>query len=96
MARIITRELALRIADKLEAEVVPGTKHDMAYISYKGTEIASFGIRRGSNKDQGHDYISKALHVGPHNARLLAQCPLTRKGWLEILERNGLVEGPIE
>ena len=73
-----------------------GAKHDMAYVSYKGIEIASFGIRRGSSKDQGHDHVSKALHVGPRDARLLAQCPLSRKGWLEILEKKGLVEGPIE
>jgi hypothetical protein len=89
MKRIITHEHALRIANKLKAVMERGTKHDMAYIYYGGVEIASFGIRRGSEKDKGHDHISKALYVGPHDAKLLAQCPLLLEDWLEILRKKG-------
>ncbi|MBI3852396.1 MAG: hypothetical protein HY298_19240 [Verrucomicrobia bacterium] len=92
MARIITKESALKIAKKLEAEIETGGKaHDMAYVYHEGKMIANFGIRRGSQKDKGHDHIPRDLHVGPHDARMLAQCPLTRAGWLDILGEKGLL-----
>ena len=92
MARIITKELALRIAKKLKADVEPaGKAHDMAYVYHEGRMIASFGIRRGSEKDKGHDHVSKDLHVGPHDARMLANCPLSREEWIEIMRSKGFV-----
>jgi len=92
MARIITREHALKIASKLGAEVEARGKHDMAYVRHEGKLIASFGIRRCSQKDKGHDYISKALSIGPHDARLLAQCPLLREDWINILKDKRLLK----
>lgn len=91
--RIITKELALRIVRKLEAQVVSRDKkaHDIVMVYHNGQCVAQFGLRRGSEKDLGHDHISRDLHLGPHKARLLAQCPLTRDQWLGILREKGLL-----
>jgi len=88
---IITKELALSIAKKLEAEIQKRSKkaHDLAKVYHDGKLIASFGIRRGSKKNLGHDFVPAALYVGPNQARLLGQCPLKREEWLEILREKG-------
>ena len=92
MARIITKERALRIADKLGAKLYKGRQsHLHADIYHEDKLIARFSIRHSSNREIGHDFISKDLHVGPHDARLLAECPLTRDGWIEILRGKGIV-----
>jgi len=90
---IITRELAAVIAKKLEAEIKgrPGAAHDLARVYHQGKRIASFGIRRGARKDLGHDHIPGDLHIRPHQARLLGQCPMTREQWLAILREKGLI-----
>ena len=75
MARIITKELALKIAKKLKATVVEEKAHAYAEIFHGEILIARFGIRRGSEKDKGHDHVQKDLHVNGHQARLLAACP---------------------
>jgi hypothetical protein len=92
MARIITKEHARKIAKKLEAVIRPEKAHDYAEIFHKGQLIAWFGIRRGSEKDQGHDHIQKDLHINGHNAKLLAACPLTREDWIGIMKRKKLVD----
>jgi hypothetical protein len=90
--RIITKELALKIVDKLGAQVTKTRKgHDLAIVSHAGKVIASFGIRRGSQRDQGHDHIQRSLHLSPNKARLLAQCPLSKDGWLDILKEKRLL-----
>ena len=92
MARIINKEKAIRIADKLKAETKKGRQgHQVASIYHEGKLVAYFGIRHGSDKEQGHDHISRDLHVGPRDARLLAQCPLSREGWLDILRQKGQI-----
>jgi len=89
MSAVITKELAQKISKKLEAREKNGKKHDIACIYYKGKQIASFGIRRGSNKDSGHDYVSEQLFITKREARLLGECPLSRDQWLEIIEKKG-------
>jgi len=91
--RIITKEHALNIAKKLRAEISKreNKPHDIAMVFHNSVCIATFGIRRGSEKDLGHDHISRDLHLGPHKARMLAQCPLSREQWIEILRQKGLV-----
>jgi len=92
MSRIITKEHADKIAKKLKAKIsASGKAHDIAAIYEDGKLIASFGIRRGSEKDKGHDHISSDLHVGPHDAKKLAQCPLSREQWIQILKDKSLV-----
>ena len=87
---VITKELALAIAKKLQATMDTRPKvHDIAVIEYNGKMIARFGIRRGSRKDAGHDHIPTDLHVTPRDARLLGQCPLSREDWIKIMSEKG-------
>jgi hypothetical protein len=72
MARIITKEHAIKIAKKLKASILEEKAHSFAEIFEEGKLIARFRIRRGSEKDKGHDHVQKDLHVNGHRARLLA------------------------
>ena len=94
---IITKELALRIVKKLKAKMHtrPDRPHDLACVFEGGKLIAQFGIRRGSNKEQGHDHIPDQLFVRPRDAKLLGQCPLSREAWVKILTEKGMTgQGP--
>jgi hypothetical protein len=83
--RQITKELALKIVKKLKAENEsdPSDEHDL-YTVYDGTNVlvASFGVRRSSQKDKGHDHIPRELQVGPNFAKGLANCPKSRNDYL--------------
>ena len=91
MARIITKELAVKIAKKLNASILEEKAHSYAEIHY-GKLIARVGIRRGSEKDRGHDHVQKDLHVNGHQERLLASCPLSREDWLAIIKDIALID----
>ncbi len=89
---VITKELALKIVKKLKADVgrTPRRAHDLARVyDDEGMLLASFGLRRGSKKNLGHDHIPERLRVSKGDARLLGQCPLSRQGWLDILKEKG-------
>ena len=87
---VITKELALRIVRKLGAQVTASRKaHDLARVYHEEKLVAQFGIRRGSRKDSGHDHIPRDLSLRPNEARLLAECPLTREDWLKLLSERG-------
>lgn len=86
---MLTQDDARRIADKLEAEIQPRRRHDLAVFRYKGKVVAQFGIRRAS-KAVGHDYIPKELHVSAKQCRELRDCPLTVEGYVEMLVSKGL------
>ena len=66
--------------------------HDLVEVHYKGARVASFGIRRSPNRNQGHGHIPKDLHLSPRQTILLAQCPLTIEQWLEILREANVIE----
>lgn len=90
MARIITKELATSIARVLGAEVrSTGKGHDIALIRHEGRVVATFGIRRGSGRDAGHDHVPLQIFLSPHNARRLAQCPMSREECLAEMARSG-------
>ena len=93
MRRIITKEHAIQIAKKLEAELRPRKRkaHDLYAVYHEGRRVAQFGIRRGSEKDKGHDHIPGQIFITPHNALRLAQCPMARKEWLEVLRNRGMI-----
>jgi len=92
MFAVITKELALRIVQKLGAKIETGKKaHDIAYVEHEGKRIAWFGIRRGSKKDMGHDHVPEALYLRPSQARLLGQCPMKREEWLAIMADKGII-----
>ena len=96
MARIITKELAEKIAKKLGATLVKSRAHTIAQVFHEGTLIVSFGIRHGSEKDQGHDHIPADIHIGPGKTKRLGQCPMSRDEWIECLREKGLIPNPPE
>jgi hypothetical protein len=90
--RIITKELALKIVKKLEAALAKTRgAHDIYVVKQDGKIVASFGIRRSSDKEIGHDHIPAQIYVGPHDALLLAQCPMSRQQWVDKLKQKGLI-----
>lgn len=93
MARIITQELAHRIVKKLRAEIDerPGKAHALAQVWVEGRLVATFGLRRGSNKEQGHDHVPGALYVSPNEARQLGLCPMSRDQWIERLRDKEMI-----
>ena len=92
MARIITKELAEKIVRKLGAvRQQAGKAHDIYGVIHNGVLIASFGLRRGSEKDKGHDHIPNDLHVGPGFAKAFAQCSKSKDDWLDVLRNKGLL-----
>jgi hypothetical protein len=80
----ITKELAIRIVAKLEAQEVsePGAAHANYVVYHEGREVISFGIRRSSQKNKGHDHIPKELRVEPHFAKQLGQCTKYKEDYL--------------
>lgn len=94
MARIITKEHALNIASKLKAKRIDEKKqrpHDL-YAVYDGEVlVTTFSVRRGSNKEAGHDHIPRQLFVGPKAARDLAQCPMSRDDWFRAIREMGKI-----
>ena len=93
MARIITKEHALNIASKLKAKrIVEKTRAHDLYAVYDGEVlVATFSVRRGSNKEAGHDHIPRQLFVGPKAARDLAQCPMSRDDWFNTVREMGKI-----
>lgn len=90
---IITQELARKIVRKLGATVDErkNRPHDLACVWVEGKLVATFGLRRGSNKEQGHDHVPDALYVSPREAKLLAQCPMSRDEWIQKLREKNLI-----
>jgi hypothetical protein len=92
--RIITKQHALDIAGKLKAVMQTSKKqrpHDFYTVHESGVLVAAFGIRRGSNKEAGHDHLPKQLFVGPKDARDLAQCPMSREQYIQKLKQKGKI-----
>jgi len=94
MARIITKELAIKIRDKLEGRPITtkNAVHDVYGVYHNGQLIAQFGIRRGSSKDSGHDHVQKELNVSTGFAKQLGVCTKQRDDYLR--ERNLLPQLP--
>ena len=93
MARIITKELALEIAKKLKAtkHSKKNRPHDLYVVSFGGRIVATFGIRRGSEKDKGHDHIPGAIHLGPRVAKLFGQCDPDYEFWVQQMRDKGII-----
>ena len=89
---MLTKDHAEAIAHKLKASLIPGRRHDLAAVKYNGKTIAQFGIRRGSRRDQGHDYIPGQIHVTRQQAMLLAQCPMSFEEWITVMTQKGYIQ----
>lgn len=97
MARIITKELALRIADKLGAKKITtkNAAHDNYGVYHNDLLLATFGIRRSSQKDIGHDHVQKNLNIRTAFAKQLGICTKSREDYLrEIGQLPALPESP--
>ncbi len=62
-----------------------GKAHDMVCVYYKGNRILEFGIRRGSNRNQGHGHLKNQLHLNERNLLRFAECTLSIEEWIAIL-----------
>ena len=93
MARIITKELAQKIVKKLQAKRAntKNAAHDEYSVEEGGQFIAIISIRRGSNKDLGHDFIPEELHISTGQAKRLAQCPWKRTDYIRHLREQGIL-----
>jgi hypothetical protein len=88
---MLTRDHAEKIAAKLKARRHPGSKHEIAVLEYEGKVIAQFGIRRGSRKDQGHDFIPGRIHLNRHDTLSLAQCTFSYEDWIQRMKDKGVI-----
>jgi len=91
---MLTKQDAERIADKLEVTIERAKRnrpHDLMIVVHEGKIIASFGIRRGSRKDAGHDHIPNSLHASPHFCKELAECPKSKDDWLRMMKEKDLL-----
>ena len=84
---LLKGDSALTIANKLEAEISEGRKHTKALVRIRGTYIGMFGIRR--DKNVGHDYIPRQIHVTTKQALALARCSLYKADYERILKDQG-------
>jgi hypothetical protein len=93
VATVITKELALSIAEKLGAirRSDSNRPHDLYVIYHAGRRVAQFGVRRASQKDKGHDHVPGEIHLSPHKARLLGQCPMSKEQWVTEMIEKGLI-----
>lgn len=88
----LTKDDALAIAKKLGGKIVTDRKgHDLAQIWHGEKVIAMFGIRRG-RRDLGHNHIRHKIFVRQRQAQDLANCPMSKNDWLEIMEKAGKLE----
>jgi hypothetical protein len=87
-----TKDDAENVAAKLKARYEEGRRpHTLAIIYYKGVRVTQFGIRRGSQKDQGHGHLPKALFLSASQTRKLADCTLSYEGWIELMKRKNKI-----
>jgi hypothetical protein len=90
---MLTKDHAKAIAAKLGAteQSKKGSPHDIQKIYHDGKLVASFGIRRGSKRNAGHDHIPRDLHVGPHFCLELATCTKYLNDWLSAMTKKQLL-----
>lgn len=88
---MLTRDHADKIATKLQARKHSGAKHEIAVLEYEGKVIAQFGIRRGSRKDQGHDFIPGRIHLNMRDTLSLAECTFSYEDWIQRMKEKGVI-----
>jgi hypothetical protein len=93
MRRVITKELAEKIRSKLCGEDPPKITggHDVYVVRFNGRIVADVAIRRGSEKDKGHDHIPPALNIGPHFAKEIGICNKGLDDYLDSLRSRNLL-----
>ena len=94
-SQVLTQQDARKIAKKLNAEIRPGRRHELAVFRHQGKYVTQFGISRGS-KQQSHDYIPRQLFLTYRQCLELLDCSLTLtlEAYLGILGAKGLFTPP--
>jgi hypothetical protein len=87
----IDKVMAEKIVKKLNGSIRKGSDHDVVQVFEDGKLVASFGLRRGSSKDSGHDYIPGQIHVTKKQALDLGNCPMSRVQWVEVLKEKNKI-----
>jgi hypothetical protein len=93
MRRIITKELAVKIRAKLCGNETPKTTggHDVYAVRYDGQVVGQVSVRRGSEKDKGHDHIPHALNISPNFAKEIGICNKDLHDYLNCLRDKNLL-----
>jgi len=87
---MLTQTDARHIAKKLQAEITPGRRHDIAVFRHNGKRIMQFGIQR-SSKEQCHDYVSRQMFITAKQCREFRDCSLSLEAYAQILSAKGLL-----
>jgi hypothetical protein len=73
------RDLRKKVEELRAKSMEGGGAHEIVAV-YSGEKlVASFEIRRGSEKDKGHDHVQKELAVPTRFAKELALCTKSRE-----------------
>ncbi len=89
---MLDKEDAQIIAAKFNGVIEQKNRaHDLVKIYYKGIRVASFGIRHGSKKSEGHDHIPKDIHWSPHKCKECAQCKYGFDDWVRDMIAKGII-----
>ena len=93
MSRIITKELAEKIRWKLCGNEAPKTTggHDVYAVRYNNTIVGVVSVRRGSEKDKGHDFIPRDLSISPNFAKEIGICNKDYNDYVECLRNKNLL-----
>ena len=89
----ITKDHALTICKKLKAvnESAKGAAH-ITYSVYHGKVLlGSFGVRHGSNRNQGHGHIPDDLNISPRLAWELGSCTKYLDDYLACMREKGML-----
>lgn len=89
----INKQTAETIVKKLKGVLRKNTQaHDLYEIySNDGILITQIGIRRGSNKDQGHGHIPNQLHISFHDTKLMGACFIQKNDWIGMLKDKNIL-----
>ena len=81
---------ALKIAQKLDAEIKEGRRHTRVTVVCEGYTVGSFGIQRGT-KEKDHVWIPRQISLSKAKTRELCQCAFSKKDYFEELQKKGII-----
>jgi hypothetical protein len=99
----ITRDHAELIRNKLSEkprkpphvplviETRKGRQHDIYKFKYREEFVGQFNIRRGSNRNEGHDFIPRQLHLSKREGYDFAICNISLDEYIDMLQEQQLI-----
>jgi len=82
---VLNQTDAKTIANKLEAEITHGRRHDLVIVKYNGKYVAQYGISR-SSQEQSHDYIPRQLYLSRKQCQDFQGCSVSLSDYFDILK----------